>query len=81
MCMQADKMQGLLEPVVYMYTLHPFHVFSDAPVGRRVSPRVHAGPVGAGEAESVAHSTWSRGGRTRLQSGCGGKRTHNTDLV
>lgn len=36
---------------------------SDLPLGRRVSPGVHAGPVGAGEAEGVAHASWSRRGR------------------
>lgn len=41
---------------------------SDLPLGWRVSPRVHAGPVGAGEAEGVAHASWSRRGRFGLNS-------------
>lgn len=41
---------------------------SDLPLGRRVSPRVHAGPVGAGEAEGVAHASRSRRGRFGLDS-------------
>lgn len=41
---------------------------SDLPLGRGVSPRVHAGPVGAGEAEGVAHASWSRRGRFGLNS-------------
>lgn len=47
-------------------------VFADVPVGRGVPSGVHAGPVGAGEAEGAAHTPWGRRGRTGLQSRCGG---------
>lgn len=45
---------------------------ADVPVGWGVPPGVHAGAVGAGEAESAAHATGSRRGRAGLQSRCGG---------
>lgn len=44
----------------------------DVPAGRGVPPGVHAGAVGAGEAEGAAHAAGSRRGRPGLQPGCGG---------
>lgn len=50
------------------YLLKTMGLCSDLPLGRRVSPRVHAGPVGAGEAEGATHASWSRRGRVGLDS-------------
>lgn len=47
-------------------------MFPDVPAGGRIPPRVHAGPVGAGEAARVAHTPWSRRRCSGLQSRCGG---------